>query len=107
MLPSTFYMQFSPHKNHSKVVDYQPSIHCLLCVVEHGLSSVCQYDCTYNIRRLHTMQSTKVKTKQQNKNINVMESKPTNQQSPLEQNKKENKAWNLVTKHMQHNIKEK
>jgi hypothetical protein len=34
------------------------------------------------------MQSTKVKTKQQNKNINVMESKPTNQQTPLEQNKK-------------------
>jgi hypothetical protein len=77
MLPSTFYMQFSPHKNHNEVVDYQPSSHCLLCVVEHGLSSVCQYDCTYNTSKLHTMHNTKVKTKQQNKNINVMESKPT------------------------------
>jgi hypothetical protein len=62
MLPSTFYMQLSPHKNHNEIVDYQPSIHCLLCVVKHDLSSVCQYDCIYNTNtsKLRTMQSTKV-----------------------------------------------
>jgi hypothetical protein len=65
MLPSTFYMQFSPHKNHGDVVDYQPSTHCLLCVVNHDLSSVCQYDHTTTLANY--LQCKAQKLKQSNK----------------------------------------
>jgi hypothetical protein len=36
-----------------------------------------------------------------------MGSKATKQQTPLEQKKKKKKVWNPMTKHLQHNIKEK
>jgi hypothetical protein len=64
----------------------------VMYIVKHDLSNACQSNCTYNNDKPNTMQNTwaktKTKIKQQNININEMESKVTNKETHLEQNKK-------------------